>query len=147
MKATAATRTHSSIITTDGNGEAKNLGVADFEKYCKQFPNRKFVQTITVLSGDDLSRLQAYIFYICAPILIRGFARKGMKFSKKSCIDFMKDQSPVMIVETLGNSGNINQRARSLSNTESDTSTAVEFIQDMQRYAAEHLDEVIPDPQ
>jgi len=138
-------RDYEGLMITDGNGNAEMLYKPRFKHFMSKYPNRKFTFQVKVFGNDEVRNQQRFIFYIIGPALQRGFKQLGFRFTVKEAIDQAKWHSPIMVIEEMID-GEIEQRVRSMSNGESDTSILTEFIQDAIIFACMHLHTIIPDP-
>lgn len=130
---------------TDSNGAPKMMNRAMVDAWFKKNPDTQFTGEIKKVGKRHSDRLRAYYFAEVVQKMNIALKGAGYNFTQEETHQFIKQFSPVMteVVEV----GNYRMnRYKSFRDPDFNNTIFLEYISDIQRFAAEELDIIINDP-
>jgi len=124
---------HQSIGETNSNGEFRIFNKNEFDAFCKNNPNKRFVIKLEQTSTDKTSNQLKYYWGVIVPRCQEQFEYYGSKYSRQETHEQLKTVSP-----ELTNSETTSIKELSVTQMKN-------YIDDVIRWAAENLEIEIPE--
>lgn len=136
--------THEFSGSTDGKGKFFMFNRKLFDNFMELHPNQQFEAEIHLISKDDCHSDRQYYWVEVIPKLQQGLRAFGHSFTRMETHAYVKQFSPVMEMPVnIGNS--YTMRYKSISKGKITEEQLKEYIEDLKRFAAEHLHTIIED--
>lgn len=115
-----------------------------FDNFVALHPNQQFEGELTLISKDDAHSDRRYYWVEVIPKLQQGLRGFGYNFTREETHDYVKQFSPVM--EMPVNIGNkFTMHYKSIKKGKITEEEMKDYIEDLKRFAAEHLHTIIED--
>lgn len=130
---------------TDSNGKVKMLNRSIVMMWFEKNPDSEFTGELKKVGKRHSDKLRAYYFAEVVYKMNIALKGAGYNFTQEETHQFIKQFSPVMTEEV--DIGNYRmKRYKSFKDPDFNNAILLEYIADIQRFAAEELDLIINDP-